>query len=175
MEKGSLRKVLVTTVERPDLIDIAAEWIWTTFWKDNGYSLGDIRALVTASNALVGPSQCFVLLAEGEPVGTASLIGSDLSARPELTPWLAALYVRPDARGQGYALDLIRAVEGAARVAGFERIWLYTLAAEALYLKAGWEPVDRFERNGEPAVLMRRDLGPAMHKQFVSSPLQTRG
>ena len=91
-------------------------------------------------------------------VGTAGLIVSDLSTRPELTPWLAAVYVRPDQRGRGYALDLVRAVEGAASVAGIKRIWLYTTTAEALYLKAGWDAVERFERNGTPAVLMRRDL-----------------
>jgi GNAT superfamily N-acetyltransferase len=95
---------------------------------------------------------------DGEPVGTAGLIASDLSSRPDLTPWLAAMYVRPDARGRGYATDLIRAVEGAARVAGFDRIWLYTFEAEGLYLKAGWQPVEQIEHNGRPATLMRRDL-----------------
>ena len=157
-------KAIVTTLERPDLVDIAAEWIWTAFWKENSYSLDDICALVAGSNAIVGPAQCFVLLVDREPVGTASLIVNDLSSRPELTPWLAALYVRTDTRGHGYALDLIRAVEAAASVAGFDSIWLYTSTAEGLYLNAGWEPVERFERKGQPAVLMRRDLGSATQK-----------
>ncbi len=87
------------------------------------------------------------------------LIVSDLSARPELTPWLAAMYVRPEARGHGYALNLIRAVETAARAARFERIWLYTFVTEEIYLKAGWKSVGRIEQKGEPAVLMKRDLG----------------
>ena len=157
-------KAIVTTAERPDLIDVAAEWIWAAFWKESGYSFDDICALVAASNAVVGPAQCFVLLVDGEPVGTASLIVNDLSSRPELTPWLAPLYVRTDARGHGYALDLIRAVEAAASVAGFDSIWLYTSTAEGLYLNAGWEPVERCERKGQPAVLMRRDLGSATQK-----------
>ena len=159
MTEAGVQKAIVTTVERPDLIDVAAEWIWTAFWKKNGYTLSDIRTLVAASNAVVGPSQCMLLLVNGEPVGTASLIVSDLSSRPELTPWLAAVYIRPDARGRGYALDLIRSVESTAIVAGFPCLWLYTVVAEGLYLKAGWRSVERIEQNGAPAVLMRRDLG----------------
>ena len=117
-------KRITTTVERPDLVDIAASWIWSAFWKKNGYSLEQIRALVLTSDATVGPSQCMVLLVDGVPVGTAGLIHNDLSSRPDLTPWLAAMYVRPESRGRGYALELIRAVEAAASVAGYRRIWV---------------------------------------------------
>ena len=151
-------KQIVTTVDRPDLIDVAAEWIWNAFWKKNGYTLEQIRALVISSNAVVGPSQCMLLLVDGVPVGTAGLIRNDLDSRPELTPWLAAMYVRPELRGRGYALELIRAVENAAVLAGYSQVWLYTLVAEGLYLKAGWQSVERFEMEGVQAVLMRRDL-----------------
>lgn len=158
MGDGISRKAIVTTADRPDLVDVAAEWIWHAFWKENGYSFEEIRELVVASDAVVGPSQCMVLLVNGEPLGTAGLIASDLSSRPDLTPWLAAMYVRPDARGRGYATDLIRAVEEAATVAGFDHIWLYTFEAEGLYLKAGWQSVEQIEQNGRAATLMRRDL-----------------
>ncbi len=170
-----MKGLILTTVARPDLINVAAGWIWTAFRNHYGYSFDEIRVLVTTSDAVLGPPQCFVLLVDDEPVGTASLITNDLSSRPELTPWLAALYVRPDARGHGYALDLISTVEAAASVAGFERVWLYTSAAEGLYRKAGWEPVERFERNGELAVLMRTDLGFAPQTQSLLFPPGTRG
>ena len=154
------RRQIVTTVERPDLIDTAAEWIWSAFWKKNGYSLPEIRALVESSDAVVGPSQCLLLLIDGVPVGTAGLIKSDLNSRQELTPWLAAMYVRPESRGRGYALELIRAVEAAAVKAGYDPIWLYTFKAEGLYRKAGWRSVERFEHEGAKPVLMRRDFKP---------------
>ena len=151
-------KQVVTTVERPDLIGVAAEWIWRAFWKKNGYTLEQIRALVMSSDAVIGPSQCMLLLVDGAPVGTAGLIESDLDSRPELTPWLAAMYVQPESRGRGYALELIRAAENAAVAAGYSRVWLYTFVAERLYLKAGWQSVEQFETGGAQAVLMRRDL-----------------
>ncbi len=86
-----LGRTIVTTAARPDLIDTAADWIWNAFWKKNGFSYDDIRALVVTSDAVIGPSQCLVLLVDGVPVGTAGLIHNDLSSRPELTPWLAAM------------------------------------------------------------------------------------
>jgi GNAT superfamily N-acetyltransferase len=52
-----------------------------------------------------------VLLVEDEPVGTASLAAHDLDERPDLTPWLTGVFVAPHARGQGYAAELIAAVE----------------------------------------------------------------
>lgn len=61
------------------------------------------------------------------------------------------------------------------------RVWLVsnafgsTSAAEGLYLNAGWEPVERFEQNGKPAVLMRRDLGSAMQIRNQCVPDLTRG
>lgn len=158
MDEEAGRRAVVTTVERPDLLDLAAEWIWAAFWKRNGHPLEEIRALVAASDATVGPSQCMVLLVDGVPVGTAGLIRSDLDSRPDLTPWLAAMYVRPESRGRGHATALVRAVERAAAAAGYSRLWLYTLTAEGLYRKAGWTSVERIEHNGAPATLMRRDL-----------------
>ena len=158
MVEGDPRNTAVTTVERPDLIDMAAEWIWSAFWRRHGYPLKDIRALVAASNAAIGPPQCFVLLVDGTPVGTAGLIVSDLPSRPELTPWLAAVYVPPQMRGRGYARDLIRTVETAATRAGFDHLWLCTFDAEGLYAKAGWRSVERLQLYDLPAVLMRRDL-----------------
>jgi GNAT superfamily N-acetyltransferase len=166
-EGYNMNRQIVTTVDRPDLIDIAAEWIWNAFWKKDGYTLEQLRAMVISSDAVIGPNQCMLLLVDGVPVGTAGLIKSDLvgdlaqgigDSRPELTPWLAAMYVRPDSRGRGYALELIRAVESAAVLAGYNHLWLYTLVAEGLYLKAGWRSVERFEVNGVQAVLMRRDF-----------------
>ncbi len=149
-------KSIVTTLRRPDLIDTVADWIWSTFWRPHGYDLAAIRALVQASDAEIGPSQCFVLLVAGQPVGTVGLIGHDLDDRPELTPWLAALYVRPEARGHGYARDLIREVENECVRAGVPELWLHTSTAERLYASQGLRAVDTFSHRSASSVLMHR-------------------
>jgi hypothetical protein len=89
----------------------------------------DSEAIRNAVAAPVSPSglpQTFVLLVNDDPVGTASLVSHDLDERPDLTPWLAGVFVVPEARGRGHVMPLIRAVEDACRSAGIGTVWLCT-------------------------------------------------
>jgi N-acetylglutamate synthase-like GNAT family acetyltransferase len=100
-----------------------------------------------------------VLLLDGKPAGMASLVAADLDQRPDLTPWLAGVYVVPEARGQGHVAHLIEAVENAGRAAGIATLWLYTRRSERVYERAGWRTVEYFDRREKRYALMRRDLG----------------
>ena len=103
--------------------------------------------------------QCFVLLRDGQPIGTASLASEDLDERPDLTPWLAGVYVIPAQRRQGYAAHLIAAMEAACRSASIPTLWLYTSTAERVYARAGWQHAGIIERRDKPpTTLMRRDF-----------------
>jgi predicted GNAT family acetyltransferase len=104
--------------------------------------------------------QSFVLLVDDEPVGTASITAHDLEERPDLTPWLAGVFVVPEARGQGYACQLVAAVEEEARRASISTLWLYTNTAERIYARVGWRTVETILHDGKPHALMRRDLLP---------------
>lgn len=149
---------MTTIAARPDLAPVVAGWLWEAFWRDAGHGLEATLAAVEASVAQVGPPQTFVLLVDGTPVATASFVAGDLASMPELTPWLAGLFVLPDARGQGHARRLIAQVEAAAQQAGYQEIWLYTGSAEGLYTRAGWEVVERLPHGASSLALMRRAL-----------------
>jgi GNAT superfamily N-acetyltransferase len=146
------------TADRPELLPVAALWLWEAFWRAGGHTLEHVEGVFARSVATVVPQQTFVLLDDGEPIGTASLVAHDLEARPELTPWLAGVFVVPHARQRGHATRLTQAVEDACRSAAIPTLWLYTLSAERLYARAGWVTVENFDRHGRPAALMRRDL-----------------
>jgi GNAT superfamily N-acetyltransferase len=151
--------LIVRIADRPDLVPTVAQWLWHEWWRDDGESLEATRSAVAASVSASGPPQTFVLLVNGEPVGTASLVAHDLDERPELTPWLAGVFVIPEARGRGHVMHLIRAVEDACRSAGIGTVWLFTADAERVYARAGWHSVEVIERQGRrPVTLMRRDL-----------------
>jgi GNAT superfamily N-acetyltransferase len=109
-----------------------------------------------------GPEESFVLLdpASGAPAGTASLAHRDLDSRPDLTPWLAGVYVPPRFRGRGHATARVRHVERFAAAAGVARLWLYTNTAEPLYARLGWRRAgtERTRRRGVEVALMCRDL-----------------
>ncbi len=150
---------IVTVADRPDLIPTVADWLWREFWRIDGYTPEQTRQAVADAQRPSGMPQCFVLLWDGQPIGTASLAAEDLDERPDLTPWLAGVYVDPAHRGQGHAAHLIAAVEAACRSALISTLWLYTNTAERVYARAGWRSVDVVARcNKRPVTLMRRDL-----------------
>jgi GNAT superfamily N-acetyltransferase len=98
-------------------------------------------------------------LADDVPVGTASLALQDLEERPDLTPWLAGVFIIPEMRGRGCAYRLLEAFDEACYAAYIETAWLYTSGVEPLYLKAGWQVAETIERPTKWSVtVMRRDF-----------------
>ncbi len=150
---------IVSTSERPDLAAVTATWRWEAFYRKYDHPLDEViaEAQRTAGQALAMP-RTLVLLADDEPVGTASLTAHDLDERPELTPWLAGVYVVPHARGRGDAGRLVAAVENEAAANGVRTLWLYTNTAERIYQRAGWRTTEIVQRKGKPYAVMRRDL-----------------
>ncbi len=150
---------VVTIAERPDLAPVVGEWLWQAFWRKDGTELAAVVEWVMTPPAPPGPPQCFVALVDGVPCATASFTASDLDERPDLTPWLAGVFVRPEYRGQGLARQLVGLVEAACRDMGASPLWLYTTRAEGLYQKIGWTRVEVLPRVGKmDAIIMRRDF-----------------
>ena len=146
-----------TVSRRPDLAALVAQWRVDTFtgWSTR-YTAAGIAAGILAPSA--GPRETFVLFEDDRPIATAALAPTDLAARPDLTPWLAGVIVLPGFQGRGHAATLVRQVEGFARDAGVPVLWLYTTAAEGLYLRLGWERVGLEPDHGREVALMRRRL-----------------
>jgi predicted N-acetyltransferase YhbS len=76
---------------------------------------------------------------EGERLlGTVGLWRCDLISRQDLYPWMAALYVAPEARGQGLAGKLQQHVIEYARAQGYSELFLYS-ACRDFYERFGWQ------------------------------------
>lgn len=101
----------------------------------------------------------FVIAVEGAAlVGSASLIAQDMDDHPELTPWLADVFVKPGYRGKGVATSLIQRIESEARSAGISSLFLYTPDAADLYRRLGWEAVEQCVYKGTDVVIMARTI-----------------
>ncbi len=72
---------VATVAERPDLLPVAAGWLWREWWQREGCSLEQTQAVYAECRAEVGAPQTFVLLADGVPVGTATLARKDPEER----------------------------------------------------------------------------------------------
>lgn len=142
--------------DRPDLAPIVAAWLLAEFGYPGGRTLAQITERILSPPR--GPEETFVIFDHDQPAGTARLKYDDLASRPDLTPWLAGVFVAPEYRGLGYASALVRRVEAFASTASVPTLWLYTWTAEPLYARLGWERVGLENERGKDVVLMVRHL-----------------
>ncbi|WP_224651490.1 GNAT family N-acetyltransferase [Pectobacterium versatile] len=68
----------------------------------------------------------YLLEKDGHIIGGAGLITNDFISRMDLYPWLCALYVEENYRGNGYAGQLIEHLVQETRRAGFSKLHLCT-------------------------------------------------
>ena len=100
----------------------------------------------------------FVAERDGELLGSATILADDMSSHPELTPWLASVYVAVAHRNKGVGTVLIRQVMQHARDNGIARLYLYTPDQEQLYARLGWQIYSREPYNGTPVTIMVVDF-----------------
>ena len=140
--------------------ELAARWRYDAFFADSGETFEDSRRALL--DFLKRQDYEIALLAEcdGKPAGLCLFVRdeADPNPRPDLSPWLAALYVAPTFRRRGIARALVKAIEDHARTVGTKTLYLYTSEAEAFYAGLGWRIYDRFTQNGEANALMAREL-----------------
>ncbi|MFJ2487127.1 GNAT family N-acetyltransferase [Pseudomonas sp. NPDC087639] len=96
-----------------------------------------------------------VAIEDGRLLGGALLIDSDMKARPELTPWLAGVYVKAEERGRGVASQLVNRIVEEAKTLGVQTLYLYTDAAQSLYARLGWEVVEELVYENLPVTIMK--------------------
>ena len=96
----------------------------------------------------------YVALEADELLGSVTLVEHDMLTRPELSPWVAGVYVVPAHRHRGIGSALVRyAVHQAAQM-GVKRLYLYTHPAREFYTKLGWHLLAEDEYEGRPVAIM---------------------
>lgn len=73
-----------------------------------------------------------------------------MSGREDLSPWVAAVYVRPAYRRQGVGTKLMRHLESIARDVGVCRLYLFTPDMTPFYETLGWTVLEEAEFRGRP-------------------------
>lgn len=134
---------IVNLHDHPEWLPEVAHWIYTEFIETLRPTL--TRAAVIAAlqerQAQTLPLT-YLGVVDGTCVATVSLVGNDLGARPEWSPWLASLYVLPAMRGQGCARRLIDHIQSVAAGLGHTTLYLRTETAAAYYRRLGWRQID---------------------------------
>lgn len=141
----------------PDL-PIFASWLWLQWGARRGRTPAQGLARVAAMATDAGLPFGFCAYWERLPVGFACCTADDLAGRPDLSPWLASVFVRPDARGHGIASALVETVAAEAKRRGFSDLFLYTPDQQALYARLGWAELGADRELSQTVTVMRRAL-----------------
>ena len=129
-------------------------------WKHLNSSLtleGRAEAIAKAAGREGIPS-IFIALSEGQFVGSAALVQNDMDTKPDLSPWLAAVYVKEAFRHQGIATKLIARCEAEAVRSNADTWYLYTEFTSKLYEKLGWRHLERCEYKGVTVDVMCKQI-----------------
>ncbi|MBU6465046.1 MAG: GNAT family N-acetyltransferase [Bradyrhizobium sp.] len=128
--------------ERLEFFPIVADRVWDFTWKAKGVSLEQVSAGLR--ELIANEIFPFALVAhDGERyVGSTLGIASDLDERPEYAPWVAAVWVEPEGRGQNIGRSLVsQAAERLLQT--FQRAYLCARPARHdFYARQGWVPIE---------------------------------
>ena len=130
--------------QQPEFFGPVADRIWQAWWEPNGYPLAYITGRLK-ENLGDAPIPLALVAHNGSAfLGTASVIASDLDERPDLTPWVAAVWVEERARGHGVGAALVDAAVRASFALGFRRTYLCARARmTGFYERLGWTLIER--------------------------------
>lgn len=98
------------------------------------------------------------LALEDDVLGSAAIVESDMDDRPELTPWLASVFVPESARHKGIGRTLVQKVMQHAKEIGIGRLYLYTPDRAHFYAHMGWQITEQCKYHGTDVTIMHIDL-----------------
>jgi predicted N-acetyltransferase YhbS len=146
--------------DHPDAVPILARWQHREW---GGLRPGDTlearRARLEAQMNRDRIPLTVVALDDATVLGSASLIAEDMDTRPELTPWLASVFVDPAKRRRGIAGQLVRRIVVEAARLEVPLLYLYTVHSERLYARLGWTFQERTTYHDQEVVIMTCEPG----------------
>ena len=113
---------IISVREHPDYAQTAIKFFQSR-WPivpPHLYDEGINLALVTEDSI----PQWYLLELNGQLIGCAGLIDEELITRKDIFPWLCALYIDEDHRGQNYASLLIEKIKSDTKKGGFDHLYL---------------------------------------------------
>jgi GNAT superfamily N-acetyltransferase len=147
--------------ECPEHLEAVGTWIWQEWWSRRHDTPEVVFQLLRTHTRRDRVPFTVLALVDGVPVGGCCVIENDCPHRPQYTPWVAAVFVKPDRRRQGFASLVLQETAKIASRAGIEALYIDCLAETApVYEKNGWV-IYEHEVGDKDSVVMRRVLAPA--------------
>jgi N-acetylglutamate synthase-like GNAT family acetyltransferase len=140
----------------PAFFDTVADRIWQAWWQPNGHPFEYVSTRLRENMEAVPIPFALVAHDGGNFLGTSSVIASDLKERPQLTPWVAAVWVEKEARRRGVGAALVNRAAEDCFALGVARAYLCTRPQmTGFYEGLGWTVIERNVGPYHQGVLVR--------------------
>ena len=144
--------------DEPDCLETLATWHhseWSYLYPDE--SVKDrINRMQTYLNTNFIPST--FIAKDNALSGSCAIIEHDMETRPQLTPWLASVFVAPEYRQQGIGSKLVLHAMTQAKKEGISTLYLFTPDNKTFYLKLGWTIMCTEKYHGHQVTVMQAIL-----------------
>jgi len=144
----------------PSAISMLADWHHQQ-WQHLNDPAYDLSARIADYKDLISSQPypvMFVAHQDGTAFGSVRLIENDMDTHPELSPWMASLFVHEKYRLNRIGSALIQVIEKAAISLNFELIYLYTEDMQKLYKKHGWKIQSDEKYHDQSVTIMSKQL-----------------
>lgn len=137
----------------PGKVQDVSEMIYEEFVikSDSDKSYSDVYEFFAKTGRDKSPVT-LIALENDECIGTVSLFKNDLEQKPELKPWLASLYIKPEHRESGAGRKMVQGAVEAAALMGYKVIYLRTEDASDYYRNLGWEHIETLTSNTDEKI-----------------------
>ncbi len=143
--------------DTPQYLEEAAKGIWLEWWKEEGHPIEDVHKELQASFDKTTIPTTLIAHDQHQFLGTVTLVKSDMSKRPQYTPWLASLWISPAHRGKGIGARLVNELEELACSSEITQLYLFAkLSLRSFYEQLGWQCIEE-DVNG--VNIFRKRLG----------------
>lgn len=143
----------LTTI--PDTLNLLAQWHQSEWAKFNPGETLEQR--MVRMHDYLNPDfipSTFVAL-DDCVLGSGAIVKNDMDSRPELSPWLASVYVLPGHRGRGIGSKLVQHIMSQAKSETYKKLYLFTTDKQDFYEKLGWQTFDVENYHGQQVNLMQ--------------------
>lgn len=145
----------------PEHLTAVGTWIYEQWWSRRHASPEVVFELLRTHTVHDQVPFTVVALADDVPVGSCSVLVNDCVHRPQYTPWLGAVFVKPELRGTGVASAVLQEAAAIATRTGIEGLYIDCFETTApVYEKSGWVILERGVGDKESVVMLRRTSEP---------------
>lgn len=133
---------IINLAYNQEYLSEVSEWIWKEWSEKHGAKLEDIIYRSKHSLNKDDIPKMYIAKYKNQVIGVVSLWRNDLTARQDLFPWMATLYVKEDFRNMGVGKLLqYKCIEQAKKM-NYKNLYLIT-PLDNYYEKTGWQFLEK--------------------------------